>query len=117
MDNGFLNTFSERSSVATANYQITETMRRQENFTGFIYIKVTSFWNADFLIYTQVQAEKYMNLFPDIDIYNELQPNEVYNYFFDDIAYNDDNSLRNYSLRVDVITGKVKFGIRRCKSA
>ena len=117
MDSGFLNSFSERSSVAATNYQITEAMRRQENFTGAIYIRVTSYWNADFLLYSQLQADQFTSLLPDIDVYNELQPNQVYNYFFDDTAYPDDNPLRNYSLRVDVITGKVKFGIRRCRSA
>lgn len=64
-------------------------MRRQENFTGVIYIKVTSYWNADYLFYSQLQADRYTSLKPDIDVYNELQPNEVYNYFFDDIAYSE----------------------------
>lgn len=54
-----------------------------------IYIKVTSYWNADYLFYSQLQADRYTSLKPDIDVYNELQPNEVYNYFFDDIAYSE----------------------------
>lgn len=54
-----------------------------------IYIKVTSYWTADYLFYSQLQADQYMSLKPDIDVYSELQPNEVYNYFFDDVAYSD----------------------------
>jgi hypothetical protein len=60
-----------------------------------------------------------MSLFPDLNFYSKLEPLSTFNYFFEDIISVNNNSetLRNYSIKVEMIKGTAIFGVRHCRPA
>lgn len=86
-DPNFTNLLTGKSNLGVATFLLTQNLRINKNFTGIVYIRVSSTWASDYYLYSEIDQKNFMAVFPDVSYYTELEGLEIYNYFFDDIVY------------------------------
>lgn len=101
---------------------ITEDILKDEQFTGAIYIGISSEGTSEFSLHPVMHNGKYLQISPGVGYYTELGSNDVFNYFFNDTIYvkqpsSYQDNQRKYTVRVENIEGEVRVGVRRCLNA
>ena len=89
-------------------------MRETVNYTNKVYILIQSDKSSDFYFYSYVASMNYLGVSVSTYYYSFIQGNGIINCFMSDVHYDSEESIKNYTLKEDVIKGKTVIGVRRC---